>query len=89
MNKIQNIEQNLFGDLIFGDYLEFEICNLEFNGINPINKNIYIKIPGFLLVIIVPITRIFLRPLPFVIFPANFLPDCWIAHIKETKKKAS
>ena len=30
-----------------------------------------------------------MRPLPLIIFTANFLPDHGIAHIEETEKKAA
>jgi hypothetical protein len=30
MTKISNLKRNRFGDLTFGNYLEFEICDLEF-----------------------------------------------------------
>ena len=39
--------------------------------------------------IIISVPRIFLGPLPFVIFTANFLPDCWIGHIKDAKDKTT
>jgi hypothetical protein len=37
MTNFLNLKRNCFGDLASGNYLEFEICDLEFNGINPIH----------------------------------------------------
>ena len=37
--------------------------------------------------VVIPVVRTFLRPLPFVIFPPNFLPDRWIGHIEKAKDK--
>ncbi len=39
--------------------------------------------------IVIPVSRAFLRPLPFVIFTTNFLPDRWISHIEETEEKTT
>jgi hypothetical protein len=35
--------------------------------------------------VVIPVIRTFLRPPPFVIFPANFLSDHWINHIEKAK----
>jgi len=39
--------------------------------------------------IIIPTPRAFLGPLPFIIFPANFLPDYWIGHIEKSEEKTA
>ena len=39
--------------------------------------------------IITPAVRAFLRPLPFIIFTADFLPDGWIGHIEKAEEKAA
>ena len=48
MTKIQNIKQNDLGDLdlTLGIYLEFEIWNLGFDGINPTLKEATLKYKG-------------------------------------------
>jgi hypothetical protein len=33
MTKISNLKRNRFGDLTFGNYLKFEICDLEFHAV--------------------------------------------------------
>jgi len=39
--------------------------------------------------VVIPITWAPLRPLPFIIFTAKFLPDHWISHVEEAEDKAT
>jgi hypothetical protein len=50
MTRIHNIKENDLGDLYltFVIYLEFEICNLGFNGMNPARKRTTLKFQGTL-----------------------------------------
>jgi hypothetical protein len=39
--------------------------------------------------IVILVSRASLRPLPFIIFTANFLPNHWVKHIKNTEEKTT
>jgi len=39
--------------------------------------------------IVIFVSRAFLRPSPLVIFTANFFPDCWISHIEDAEDETT